>query len=44
MAEDLLFYMVEKGYLTKFPGKQMKKGFTMIPFKVGITREQLIKK
>jgi glycerol-3-phosphate dehydrogenase len=44
MAEDLLFYMVNKGHLPKFKGKQNKKGYSQIPFKVGITREAFDKK
>ncbi len=44
MGEDLLFYMVKKGYLPKFKGKLGKKGYSMIPFKVGITKADFDKK
>lgn len=41
MGEDLLFYLVGKGKLAPFnnPG-QSKKGFSRVPFKVGLTRNE----
>ncbi|MBF0101368.1 MAG: glycerol-3-phosphate dehydrogenase/oxidase [Desulfobacterales bacterium] len=40
MAEELIFYLVKKGYLPKFKNSRyLQKGFSMIPFKVGITRK-----
>jgi len=47
MAEELLFYLVNKGYLPSFTNKKYhQKGFSMQPFDVGITRnmfDQLLK-
>ncbi|MCP4132693.1 MAG: glycerol-3-phosphate dehydrogenase/oxidase [bacterium] len=40
MAEELLFFLVDKGYLPKFEKPEYKKkAFSKVPFKVGITRE-----
>lgn len=39
MAEELVFYLIEKGYLPKFTNTDHQgKGFSMQPFNVGITR------
>ncbi|MFY9114327.1 MAG: glycerol-3-phosphate dehydrogenase/oxidase [Dethiobacteria bacterium] len=41
MAEDLLFYLVEKGYLRGFnKPEHHRRGYSKIPFKVGITRKE----
>jgi len=44
MAEDLLYYLVNKNFLKPFekPG-QMKKGFSKVPFKIGLTRSEFDK-
>ena len=44
MAEELLFYLVKKGHLPNFKSDAYKtKGFSMQPFKVGITRKDFDK-
>ncbi len=41
MAEDLLFYLVENGYLDNFTNPAYRKqGYSKIPFKVGLTRNE----
>jgi len=41
MAEELLFYLVKKGYLPNFVNTEHQaKGFSMQPFDVGITRNE----
>lgn len=41
MAEDLIFYLVKKKYIKPFEKpEQMKKGFSKIPFKMGLTRSE----
>ncbi len=41
MAEDLLFYLVEHGYLDNFTNPAYRKqGYSKMPFRVGITRKE----
>ncbi len=41
MAEDLLYYLVKEKFLEPFDKpEQMKKGFSKVPFKVGLTRSE----
>jgi glycerol-3-phosphate dehydrogenase len=41
MAEDLLFYLVNEKYIEPFDQpEQMKRGFSKIPFKIGLTRSE----
>jgi len=40
MAEELIFYLREKGYLPEFEKPEYcEKGFTKVPYRVGISRE-----
>ncbi len=43
MAEELLYYMVDREYIAPFPKKQAKKGYSKQPFLVGMTKENFEK-
>lgn len=41
MAEELLFYLVDKGYLPGFKrSEHSRRGYSKVPFKVGISRRE----
>ncbi len=41
MAEDLIFYLIENGYLKRFSALEYnRRGFSRQPFKIGLTRKE----
>lgn len=41
MAEELIFYLAENGFIDSFTKKEHHRpGFSMVPFKVGLTRKE----